>query len=63
MNIRTEKAIKAVIAKGSKVAYSIELKKSGNHSISFFAEEKGELLAKFTLKSIIRKRLAKKRVK
>jgi hypothetical protein len=63
MNIRTEKAIKAVIARGDQVSYRIEIRKLGNHSISFYGVADEKLLAKFTLQSIIGKRLKKRKVK
>ncbi len=63
IGVRTEKAIKAVIAKGSQVSYRMEIRKNGNHAISFFDADTGVDLAKFTLRQIVEKRLAKTKVK
>ena len=62
MNVRTEKAIKAVIAGKDKVHATVKIKKNGNHSITFF-ETEGDMgvLATFTLRSLVAKRYPRRK--
>jgi len=58
VSIRTEKAIKKVIAAKEAASGRIDFKKNGNHTIIFDLAEGGG--ARFTLNSIIAKRLKKR---
>lgn len=67
IGIRTEKAIKKIIAllkeDSHSVASSMMTKKDGNVFFRFIENEGGNVLAQFSLKSIISKRYAKRKKK
>lgn len=57
MNLKTEKALKAVMKLGLKASASVYFQEDGNHKINFYGGIYNDIpLASFTLKDIIKKR-------
>lgn len=61
ISLRTEKAIKKVIELKGKAVGIVDFKKTGDGTITIYRQEDSVVVAKFTLKSLIKKRLPKRK--